>query len=186
VEMLNVTQRGGPDTRRSHPPVRRPRQCERRRRNRRAARTQAVMAYPPGEVTVGRDRIRALWEKILADAPLRGRAVATGACQRRGRAHLHDRPRRRRRARGSRDGRRMAPGSAAPPAGERRMPVNGAEWPAWSRVPPRRFARPHVSVRTHRPGVVSTAVVTINRSSAPRPSRARFKLHHGPLEYPGS
>ncbi len=30
---------------------------------------QAVMAYPPGEVTVGRDAIRELWEKILANAP---------------------------------------------------------------------------------------------------------------------
>lgn len=30
---------------------------------------QAVMAYPPGKVTVGRDAIRELWEKILANAP---------------------------------------------------------------------------------------------------------------------
>jgi uncharacterized protein (TIGR02246 family) len=30
---------------------------------------QAVMAYPPGQVTVGRDAIRTLWEKILAHAP---------------------------------------------------------------------------------------------------------------------
>jgi ketosteroid isomerase-like protein len=30
---------------------------------------EAAMAYPPGEVTVGRDRIRALWERLLADAP---------------------------------------------------------------------------------------------------------------------
>lgn len=30
---------------------------------------QAVMAYPPGAQTVGRDAIRALWEKVLADAP---------------------------------------------------------------------------------------------------------------------
>src|SRR6202142_3297731 len=30
---------------------------------------QAVMAYPPGLVTVGRDAIRALWEKVLANAP---------------------------------------------------------------------------------------------------------------------
>lgn len=29
----------------------------------------AVMAYPPGELTVGRDAIRALWEKVLATAP---------------------------------------------------------------------------------------------------------------------
>ncbi|MCF6526192.1 nuclear transport factor 2 family protein [Streptomyces sp. JJ36] len=29
----------------------------------------AVMAYPPGEVTVGREAIRALWEKVLAGAP---------------------------------------------------------------------------------------------------------------------
>ncbi|SNQ46404.1 Ketosteroid isomerase [Frankia canadensis] len=29
----------------------------------------AVMAYPPGGQTVGRDAIRALWEKVLADAP---------------------------------------------------------------------------------------------------------------------
>ena len=29
----------------------------------------AVMAYPPGEVTVGRDAIRALWEKVLANRP---------------------------------------------------------------------------------------------------------------------
>jgi ketosteroid isomerase-like protein len=29
----------------------------------------AVMAYPPGSQTVGRDAIRALWEKILAKAP---------------------------------------------------------------------------------------------------------------------
>lgn len=30
---------------------------------------QAVMAYPPGNMTVGRDAIRALWEKVLANAP---------------------------------------------------------------------------------------------------------------------
>ena len=30
---------------------------------------EAVMAYPPGEVTVGRDAIRALWEQLLASAP---------------------------------------------------------------------------------------------------------------------
>jgi uncharacterized protein (TIGR02246 family) len=30
---------------------------------------QAVMAYPPGQVTVGRDAIRALWQKVLANAP---------------------------------------------------------------------------------------------------------------------
>jgi uncharacterized protein (TIGR02246 family) len=29
----------------------------------------AVMAYPPGEVTVGREAIRVLWEKVLANAP---------------------------------------------------------------------------------------------------------------------
>ena len=29
----------------------------------------AVMAYPPGSQTVGRENIRALWEKILAQAP---------------------------------------------------------------------------------------------------------------------
>ena len=29
----------------------------------------AVMAYPPGEVTIGRDAIRALWEQILARRP---------------------------------------------------------------------------------------------------------------------
>jgi hypothetical protein len=27
------------------------------------------MAYPPGEVTVGRDAIQALWEKVLANRP---------------------------------------------------------------------------------------------------------------------
>jgi uncharacterized protein (TIGR02246 family) len=30
---------------------------------------QAVMAYPPGSQTVGRDAIRGLWEKVLANAP---------------------------------------------------------------------------------------------------------------------
>ena len=29
----------------------------------------AVMAYPPGSQTVGRDAIRALWEKVLANGP---------------------------------------------------------------------------------------------------------------------
>ncbi|GAA1799479.1 YybH family protein [Actinomadura chokoriensis] len=29
----------------------------------------AVMAYPPGSQTVGRDAIRALWEKVLAARP---------------------------------------------------------------------------------------------------------------------
>ncbi len=29
----------------------------------------AVMAYPPGSQTVGRDAIRALWEKVLQHAP---------------------------------------------------------------------------------------------------------------------
>jgi len=30
---------------------------------------QAVMAYPPGGQTVGRDAIQALWEKVLANGP---------------------------------------------------------------------------------------------------------------------
>jgi uncharacterized protein (TIGR02246 family) len=29
----------------------------------------AVMAYPPGQQTVGREAIRELWEKVLADRP---------------------------------------------------------------------------------------------------------------------
>jgi ketosteroid isomerase-like protein len=29
----------------------------------------AVMAYPPGRTTVGREAIRVLWEKVLANAP---------------------------------------------------------------------------------------------------------------------
>ncbi|MBW1597811.1 nuclear transport factor 2 family protein [Streptomyces sp. JJ38] len=29
----------------------------------------AVMAYPPGETTVGREAIRALWARVLAAAP---------------------------------------------------------------------------------------------------------------------
>jgi ketosteroid isomerase-like protein len=29
----------------------------------------AVMAYPPGDQTIGRDAIRALWERALASAP---------------------------------------------------------------------------------------------------------------------
>lgn len=30
---------------------------------------QAVMAYPPGSITVGREAIRALWEELLPKAP---------------------------------------------------------------------------------------------------------------------
>ena len=30
---------------------------------------QAVMAFPPGSTTVGREAIRGLWEKVLADRP---------------------------------------------------------------------------------------------------------------------
>jgi ketosteroid isomerase-like protein len=30
---------------------------------------EAVMAYPPGSVTVGREAIQTLWEKILASGP---------------------------------------------------------------------------------------------------------------------
>jgi ketosteroid isomerase-like protein len=30
---------------------------------------EAVMAYPPGEVTVGRDAILALWEQVISNAP---------------------------------------------------------------------------------------------------------------------
>ena len=30
---------------------------------------EAVMAYPPGQTTVGQEAIRALWEQILAHAP---------------------------------------------------------------------------------------------------------------------
>jgi len=30
---------------------------------------EAVMAYPPGQVTAGRDAIAALWERVLADRP---------------------------------------------------------------------------------------------------------------------
>ncbi|MCX5403323.1 nuclear transport factor 2 family protein [Streptomyces sp. NBC_00335] len=29
----------------------------------------AVMAFPPGELTVGREAIRALWERVLANRP---------------------------------------------------------------------------------------------------------------------
>lgn len=29
----------------------------------------AVMAYPPGQLTIGRDAIRELWEKVLANRP---------------------------------------------------------------------------------------------------------------------
>jgi ketosteroid isomerase-like protein len=29
----------------------------------------AVMAYPPGAQTVGREAVRALWEKVLANSP---------------------------------------------------------------------------------------------------------------------
>jgi ketosteroid isomerase-like protein len=31
--------------------------------------TGAVMAYPPGGQTTGRDAIRSLWEKVLANSP---------------------------------------------------------------------------------------------------------------------
>jgi uncharacterized protein (TIGR02246 family) len=31
--------------------------------------TDAVMAYPPGGVTIGRDAIRELWEKVLTNRP---------------------------------------------------------------------------------------------------------------------
>jgi ketosteroid isomerase-like protein len=31
--------------------------------------TDAVMAYPPGETTVGRAAIQALWEQVLSHAP---------------------------------------------------------------------------------------------------------------------
>ncbi|MFF8831566.1 YybH family protein [Streptomyces sp. NPDC015131] len=30
---------------------------------------EAVLAYPPGELTVGREAIRVLWEKVLAQGP---------------------------------------------------------------------------------------------------------------------
>jgi len=30
---------------------------------------EAVMAYPPGQTTVGREAIQALWEKVLVSAP---------------------------------------------------------------------------------------------------------------------
>ncbi|WP_250288029.1 YybH family protein [Streptomyces atroolivaceus] len=30
---------------------------------------EAVLAFPPGEVTVGREAIRVLWEKVLAGRP---------------------------------------------------------------------------------------------------------------------
>ncbi|MFD4791504.1 YybH family protein [Streptomyces sp. NPDC058459] len=30
---------------------------------------EAVMAYPPGSTTVGREAIRGLWEKVLSNAP---------------------------------------------------------------------------------------------------------------------
>lgn len=30
---------------------------------------EAVMAYPPGAMTIGRGAIRALWEKVLENAP---------------------------------------------------------------------------------------------------------------------
>ncbi len=35
---------------------------------------QAVMAYPPGSETVGRDAIRTLCEKVLANAPRSSRS----------------------------------------------------------------------------------------------------------------
>lgn len=30
---------------------------------------EAVMAYPPGRLTIGREAIRALWEQVLAERP---------------------------------------------------------------------------------------------------------------------
>lgn len=30
---------------------------------------EAVMAYPPGDLTVGREAIRALWERVLVNRP---------------------------------------------------------------------------------------------------------------------
>jgi hypothetical protein len=49
------------------------------------------MAYPPGEVTVGRDAIRALWEKALANARQSGQeSPLPTPDQRRHRAHLND------------------------------------------------------------------------------------------------
>ncbi|MCP9976825.1 YybH family protein [Actinomadura madurae] len=57
----------------------------------------AVLAYPPGSQTVGRDAIRDLWEKVLAGPPpLRARGAAADAGQRRHRPHLHTAPGRRR------------------------------------------------------------------------------------------
>ena len=31
--------------------------------------TEAVMAYPPGQMTIGRDAIRAVWENMLSSRP---------------------------------------------------------------------------------------------------------------------
>lgn len=48
----------------------------------------AVLACPPGELTVGREAIRALWEKVLANSPVRSGAAPADAGQRGHRADV--------------------------------------------------------------------------------------------------
>ena len=55
----------------------------------RSTKRTRCMAYPPGDQTVGREAIRALWEKVLANgSPLRAGTTAADADQRRHRPHL--------------------------------------------------------------------------------------------------
>ena len=90
----------------------------------------AVMAYPPGSQTVGRDAIRALWEKVLAErAALRAGATAADPDQRRHRPHLHPA-----------QGRRRRPGPGGPPAARRHLAATARP----ARVHP---ARPLIGTR---------------------------------------
>jgi hypothetical protein len=72
---------------------------------------QAVMAYPAGSQTVGRDAIRALWEKVLRDAPhFEQEPPLATADQRRHRAHLDPA-----------EGWRRRPSSGGTPPGRRQL-----------------------------------------------------------------
>jgi ketosteroid isomerase-like protein len=108
---------------------------------------QAVMAHPPGSQMVGRDAIRGLWAKVLANAPqLRTGATVADPDQRRCRTYLH-------RAQGWR-GRSRAGGSQA----TGRLLASSA-----------RLAR----VRANSPGDENAARNTVKRTRAdPQPSTA--------------
>ena len=89
----------------------------------------AVMAYPPGERTVGREAIRALWSKVLANAPHFEQEAPLPTLIS---GDIASRP--------PLPGRRRCPGTGGPPPARRHVAASAR--PAGVRAPDRLMPRP--------------------------------------------